>query len=73
MLPRIFETLSDLVAHYRQNADKYVVTPKNACLIDEIPKTVGLSKETNKAWNIDKKSIRFVKKLGDGHFAEVWI
>ena len=70
---KIFETLSGMVTYYRQDADGLCVTLKNACLIAEIPQTAGLSKETNKAWNINKKSIRFVRKLGTGQFAEVWM
>ena len=70
---RIFETLSDMVAYYRQDADGLCVTLKNACLIAEIPQTAGLSKETNKAWNIERKSIHLVRKLGAGFSAEVWM
>ena len=70
---KIFETLSGMVAYYTQDADGLCVTLKNACLIAEIPQTAGLSKETNKAWNINRKSIHFVRKLGTGQFAEVWM
>ena len=46
---------------------------KAPCLISEKPQTTGLSKEANEAWEIDRKSIRFVKKLGAGQFGEVWM
>ena len=64
-----FKTLSDLVAHYKQNADGLCATLKNACLNAKPPQTV----EANEAWEIDRNSIRFVKKLGAGQFAEVWM
>ena len=69
----VFESLSDLVAYYRQDADDLCVTLKDACLNAEIPQTAGLSKESNKTWEIDRKSIRFVTKLGAGQFGEVWM
>ena len=43
------------------------------CLVSEKPQTAGLCKETNEVWEIDRKSICFVKKLGAGHFGEVWL
>ena len=64
-----FKMLSDLVAHYKQNADGLCVTLKNACLNAKPPQTV----EANEEWEIDRRSIRFVKKLGAGTFSEVWM
>ena len=64
-----FKALSDLVAYYRQQSDGLCVTLKNAC----VKQTVSLSREANEVWEIDRKSIRFVKKLGGSQFAEVWM
>ena len=46
---------------------------KASCLISEKPQIAGLSREANKAWKIDRKSIHFVKKLGAGQFGKVWM
>ena len=61
-----FETLSDLVAHYRQETDGLCVTLKNACLIAEPP-------QIDEDWEIDSNSISLVKKLGGGQFGEMWM
>ena len=61
-----FEKLSDLVAHYRQEADGLCVTLKNACLIAEPP-------QIDEDWEIDRNSISLVKKLGGGQFGEMWM
>ena len=68
-----FETLPELVQYYEKQADGLCVNLKAPCLILEKPQTAGLSREANKAWEIDRKSIRLVKKLGAGQFGEVWM
>ena len=68
-----FETIPELVQYYQKQADGLRANLKAPCLISEKPQTAGLSKEANKAWEIDRKSIRFVKKLGAGQFGEVWM
>ena len=45
----VFESLSDLVTYYRQDADDLCVTLKDACLNAEIPQTAGLSKTRSDA------------------------
>ena len=67
-----FESLAALVAHYRQQSDGLCVTLGDPCLLAEKPQTAGLSKDANNAWEIDRNSIRFIKKLGAGQFGEVW-
>lgn len=38
----------------------------------EKPVTDGLSHRTRDQWEIDRSSLRFVKKLGSGQFGDVW-
>jgi len=68
----IFETIPELVQYYQQQADGLCINLKTPCLKSEKPQTAGLSKETNETWEIDRKSICLVKKLGASQFGEVW-
>ena len=67
-----FESIPKLVQYYKMQADGLCVNLKMPCLISKKPQTAGLPKETNEAWEIDRGSIRLVKKLDAGEFAEVW-
>ena len=58
-----FETIQELVEYYKQQGDGLCL--KHACLLAEKP-------QMNEEWEIDRRSIRFVRKLGAGHFCEVW-
>jgi fyn-related kinase len=42
------------------------------CLQVEKPVTEGLSHRTRDQWEIDRSSLKFVRKLGHGQFGEVW-
>ena len=66
-----FETVSELLAYY-QEVGLNGVKLKVPCLVSDKPDTAGLSREANKTWEIDRKSIDFVTKLGTGQFSEVW-
>ena len=68
-----FETIPELVQYYEKQADGLCVNLKAPCLISEKLQTPGLSREINESWEIDRKSIRLIKKLGAGQFAEVWM
>ena len=68
-----FETIPELIHHYEKQADGLCVNLKAPCLISEKPQTASLSREANEAWEIDRNSIRLVKKVGVGQFAEVWM
>ena len=68
-----FETIPELIQYYEKQADGLCVNLKAPCLIREKPQTTGLSREANEAWEIDRKSIHLVKKLGAGQFGEVWL
>ena len=67
-----FETLQNLVAYYQQQADGLCVNLRYPCLNPEKPQTVGLSKQANEEWEIDRQQIRLIRRLGAGHFGEVW-
>ena len=66
-----FQTLSELIAHYKKLPDGLCACLTSPCFVEK-PQTVGLSKETNQAWDIDRKSLYLFKKLGAGQFGEVW-
>lgn len=38
----------------------------------EKPQPEGLSHRTRDQWEIDRSSLKFVRKLGHGQFGEVW-
>ena len=67
-----FITVQDLVEYYKQQADGLCTNLKQACLQADKPQTAGLSKSVNENWEIDKQSLRLVRKLGAGKFGEVW-
>ena len=68
-----FETIPELIQYYEIQAGGLCVNLKAPCSISEKPQTAGLSREANEAWEIDRKSIHFVRKLGAGQFGEVWM
>uniref|UniRef100_A0A3P8WM09 Tyrosine-protein kinase n=1 Tax=Cynoglossus semilaevis TaxID=244447 RepID=A0A3P8WM09_CYNSE len=69
---RCFETLQDLVAHYSRQSDGLCVQLREPCKKIEVPQTFGLSYNTVDHWEIDRNSIKLLKKLGMGQFGEVW-
>ena len=68
-----FESIPELVQYYEKQADGLCINLKAPCLISEKPQTAGLSRKVNKAWEIERKSIHLVRKLGAGQFGEVWM
>ena len=68
-----FDTIPKLVNYYKIQADGLCTTLQNPCLLAEKPLTRGLSRAVNKNWEIDRRTLRLVKKLGVGRFGEVWM
>ena len=68
-----FETIQELVEYYKQQADGLCTNLQQACLQPEKPQTAGLSKAVNENLEIDKQSLRLVRKLGAGQLGQVWM
>ena len=60
------------MVYYQQQADGLCCILRSPCLVTEKPQTVGLSKQANEDWEIDRRQIRLIRKLGAGQFGEVW-
>ncbi|TNM94621.1 hypothetical protein fugu_017380 [Takifugu bimaculatus] len=69
---RIFPTLKKLVEHYSNQADGLCTCLGEPCRKMEAPQTHGLSYNTVDQWEIDRKSIKLLRKLGAGQFGEVF-
>jgi fyn-related kinase len=67
-----FRTLQELVDHYSRDADGLCVNLRKPCIQIEKPVTGGLSHNTRDQWEIDRSSLKFIRKLGHGQFGEVW-
>jgi len=67
-----FRTLQELVEHYSRDSDGLCVNLRKPCVQVEKPVTEGLSHSTRDQWEIDRSSLKFVRKLGHGQFGEVW-
>jgi len=67
-----FRTLQELVEHYSRDADGLCVNLRKPCVQIEKPVTADLSHNTRDQWEIDRTSLKFVRKLGHGQFGEVW-
>ena len=52
-------------------AEAKLATPAAAPQIEK-PATDGLSHNTRDHWEIDRTSLKFIRKLGHGQFGEVW-
>uniref|UniRef100_A0A8B9FIC8 Tyrosine-protein kinase n=1 Tax=Amazona collaria TaxID=241587 RepID=A0A8B9FIC8_9PSIT len=58
---KTFKTLNEFVDYYSKNSDGLCVVLGKPC-----------PKVRVDAWEIDRKSLNFLKKLGSGQFGEVW-
>ncbi|XP_029966899.1 tyrosine-protein kinase SRK2 [Salarias fasciatus] len=69
---RAFKTLKELVEHYSRQADGLCVQLGSPCKKTEVPLPFSMSFDTVDQWEIDRKSIKLLKKLGAGQFGEVY-
>ncbi|XP_029903282.1 tyrosine-protein kinase SRK2 [Myripristis murdjan] len=69
---KTFETLKALVEHYSKQEDGLCVRLGEPCKKMEAPQTHGLSYNTVDQWEIERSSIRLLRKLGAGQFGEVY-
>jgi len=67
-----FRSLQELTDHYTSDADGLCVNLRKPCIQVEKPVTAGLSHSTRDQWEIERTSLKFVRKLGHGQFGEVW-
>ena len=67
----VFKSIADLVFHYQSQSDGLCTHLVHPCISSHKPQTAGLSKLANEEWEIDRKQISLVNKLGEGRFAEV--
>lgn len=68
----VFPTLSQLVEHYKVDADGLCTTLTKPCPRVEQPQTSSLSYNTQDQWEIPRSSLQFQRRLGAGQFGEVW-
>lgn len=67
-----FQTLKELVEHYSRQSDGLCARLGEPCKKIEVPQTYGLSYNTVDQWEINRSSIKLLKKLGAGQFGEVF-
>ena len=58
--------------HYSRDADGLCVNLRKACVHLEKPVTADLAHNTRDQWEIERTSLKFMRKLGHGQFGEVW-
>ncbi|KAM3931624.1 tyrosine-protein kinase FRK [Leptodactylus fuscus] len=69
---RKFQNLDDLVQNYMRSDDGLCCKLRKACVKNEVPLPPDLCYQTADHWEIDRTSLKFLKKLGQGQFGEVW-
>lgn len=68
---RQFNSILELVDHYKVQADGLCRSLKNPCP-RAAPVMSDLSRETKDAWEIPRESLELTTRLGAGQFGEVW-
>jgi len=66
-----YQTLQGLVEHYSKDADGLCVDLRKPCVQFEKLLTTDL-KNNNDKWEIERTTLKMVRKLGHGQFGEVW-
>nr|XP_005991113.1 PREDICTED: tyrosine-protein kinase Fgr [Latimeria chalumnae] len=67
-----FETVQQLVSHYKERAAGLCCRLVVPCH-KGMPKLADLSVKTKDVWEIPRESLQLIKKLGNGQFGEVWM
>ncbi|XP_077343211.1 tyrosine-protein kinase FRK [Lithobates pipiens] len=69
---KTFRNLEELVQNYRNLNDGLYCRLTSPCRKTEIPLPPDLCFQTADHWEIDRNSLMFLKKLGQGQFGDVW-
>ncbi|XP_074846815.1 tyrosine-protein kinase FRK [Carettochelys insculpta] len=69
---KTFKTLNEFVDYHTTYSDGLCVKLKNPCIKIKVPAPFDLSYKTADQWEIDRNSLKLLKKLGSGQFGEVW-
>ncbi|XP_056422342.1 tyrosine-protein kinase FRK [Hyla sarda] len=69
---RKFQDLEELVENYMKVDDGLCCKLRKPCIKKEVPLPPDLCYQTADHWEIDRNSLKFLKKLGQGQFGEVW-
>ncbi|XP_073432080.1 tyrosine-protein kinase FRK [Dendrobates tinctorius] len=67
-----FQDMEELVQNYMKMDDGLCCKLRKPCIKNEVPLPPDLCYQTADHWEIDRTSLRFLKKLGQGQFGEVW-
>ena len=69
-----FDSVQDLITFYSKNSNGLSVCLKTPCQIVELPQYADVLRAANEAWETERGSVSFVKKLGTtpGQFGELW-
>ncbi|KAG9493359.1 tyrosine-protein kinase FRK [Eleutherodactylus coqui] len=67
-----FQNLEELVQNYMKVEDGLCCKLRKPCKKNEVPLPPDLCFQTADHWEIDRNSLKFLKKLGQGQFGEVW-
>ncbi|XP_069463963.1 tyrosine-protein kinase FRK [Ambystoma mexicanum] len=69
---KVFADLRLLVQHYCKDGDGLCVKLGKPCAKTEVPVPLDLSYKHVDQWEIERDSLKLLKKLGSGQFGEVW-
>jgi len=65
-----FRTLQEIVSHYSHEQDGLCVNLRKPCVKLEAPQTLTFTHDDQ--WEIERRSLKFVRQIGSGQFGEVW-
>nr|XP_033795331.1 tyrosine-protein kinase FRK [Geotrypetes seraphini] len=69
---KTFPDVTALVEYYKRYPDGLCVRLGQPCEKKEVPAPFDLSYKTQDEWEIDRNSLKLLKKLGSGQFGDVW-